>query len=148
LICALAIPVLAYEYYRTPNYQFNSGIILRGPIMQLGFYWDLACTQPVTYIDFGEMLRPDVATQLTKIIYIRNEGDVYHEILWNSTLNSVTTEITEEWWAMLPLGTPLNTTTFDPDVVLQTEYLINLPAFATVGTYNWTLTVWADYWVA
>jgi hypothetical protein len=150
LICSLAIPVLAYEYFRTPYYQFSGGIILQSPTtptMQLGFYWDQACTQPVTIIDFGEMVRPDSPTQLVKDIYIRNEGSIWVEYFWNSTLSDVTTEITEEWnVADIMGGAPLNTTTMDPDTVLPTNYSINLPAFATVGTYNWTLTVWGESW--
>jgi len=149
LICGLALPVLAYEYFRTPNYQFNTGIILQSPAsptLQLGFYWDQACTQSVTTIDFGEMVRPESPTQLTKDVYIRNEGDAWTQILWNSTLSATTTEITEEWnvWMM---EVPLNTTTIDPTIVLHTYYRITIPAYATAGTYNWTLTVWGDSWI-
>jgi hypothetical protein len=151
LICSLAIPVLAYTIYRTPLYPFSTGIILLAlptPTMQLGFYWDVGCTLPVTTIDFGEMVQPVIPTQLTKDIYIRNEGDAWNVIYWNSTLSAITANITEEWNLWDPMGgTPLNSSTVDPTVVLRTNYTINIAAAAPAGTYNWTLTVWGETWV-
>lgn len=149
LICSLAIPVLAYTIYRTPLYPLSAGIILRGPTMQLGFYWTGECTDPVTIIDFGEMVVSSSATYFEKSICIRNEGSSPTTIFWNSTLSAVTTAITEEWtrFSMMPPFPPLNATVVSPGEVLVTTYSITIIASPPVGTYNWTLTVWGETYV-
>jgi hypothetical protein len=147
LICSLAIPVLAYTIYKTPLYQFSTGIILRDPTMQLGFYWDVECTQPITTIDFGEMVRSSSITGLSKDIFIRNEGTNTNTIFWNSTLSDLTTVITEAWtvWDIMP--GPLNATSVSANEVLYTTYEITIPVSTPVGTYNWTLTAWGETYI-
>jgi len=153
LVYTIVVPVFAYMYfYRTEPEPVAAGIVLTvypTPNMTIGLYWDSACTQPVTTIDYGEMIHPNQERIIWKEIYIRNEGDVWNDIYWNSTLSSVTTEITEWWgskeysdwgWGRLPI----NGTRIEPGQVRRTIYGIRLPAYATVGTYNWTLTVWGE----
>ena len=149
LICSLAIPVLAYTVYRTPLYPLSAGIILRGPTMQLGFYTDGSCTQPVTALDFGEMAVSANPTYFEKTIIIRNEGDSTTTVFWNSTLDSVTTAITEGWthFSMMPPFPALNATIMSPGELLETTYSITIQASPPVGTYNWTLTVWGETYV-
>jgi hypothetical protein len=152
LICSLAIPVLAYTIYKTPLYQFSTGIVLLAPptpITQLGFYWDSSCTLPVTTIDFGEISYSTSPTHLTKDIWIKNEGDTWIAIYWNSTLGTLTTAITDGWDYVVPVpGGPLNSTTIgEPDTVLATSYWIDIQASPPAGTYNWTLTAWGETWV-
>lgn len=152
-IYAIAVPVFAYMYfYRTDNIYVSAGVVLQSyptPTMQLGFYWDEACTQPIASFDFGQMIHPNQEIPIWKRIYIRNEGDVWHEIHWNSTLSSVTGEI-NEWWSAYywfpTWGDPLDGIRLDPGVVQSTWYGIKIPAYATVGTYNWTLTVWGEHY--
>jgi hypothetical protein len=74
-------------------------------------------------------------------MWIRNEGNVSHTIYWNSTLSSETAEITDEWIYYL---NPLNGTTIATGAKISTHYKIQIQPYATVGPYNWTLTVWAE----
>jgi len=150
LVYTIAVPVFAYMYfYRTEPEPVAAGIVLTvypTPNMTIGLYWDSACTQPVTTIDYGEMIHPNQETVIWKHIYIRNEGNVWNDIYWNSTLGSVTSEITE-WWTGRPLywgSYSLNGTRIEPGEVRDTAYGIRIPAYATPGTYNWTITVWGE----
>lgn len=142
LVLVIIVPVAAY-FWQTEPQQIPTGIILQTPgaEMGLGIYWDSGCTEPVTTIDFGEMWHPNELTTLYKVIYMRNEGNVSHTIYWNSTLSSETAEITDEW---IRGSTPLNGTTIAAGYILMTNYKIQIQPYATVGTYNWTLTVWAE----
>ena len=147
LICSLAVPALAYTYlWRTPLYPFSAGIILRdpaAPYMELGFYWDVGCTTPVTAIDFGEIPFSTEPIMLAKTIYIRNEGTNATSVFWNSTLSGTTTAIAENWEHTLPL----NATVMEPDYLLTTSYQIFINASPPTGTYNWTLTVWGETYI-
>ena len=151
LAYTIAVPVFAYLYfYRTENY-IAAGIILRTydtPTMKLGIYWDAECTQPATTIDYGNMTHPNQYTEIQKTFWIKNEGDNWNDIRWNSTLTSITTEITDLWnhWEGGSWGHwfPLNGTRLESGQVLQCVYSVFIQAYATVGTYNWTLTVWGE----
>ncbi|MDH5481682.1 MAG: hypothetical protein OEY22_02215 [Candidatus Bathyarchaeota archaeon] len=151
LVYAFAVPVFANMYFYSTELKYiAAGVILQSystPTMQLGFYKDAACTQLLDVIDFGNMTHPNQETILWRQVFIRNEGDVWIDIYWNSTLNTVTNEI-QEWWdrASGPnwgLGA-LNGTRTQPGEVRDSWYGIKIPAYATVGTYNWTLTVWGE----
>jgi len=154
LTYAIIAPVFAYLYfYATEPKYVAAGIILRTydtPTMQLGFYWDETCTQPVSTFDFGNMTYPNQDTQLYKTIYIRNEGSVWNDIYWNSTLGSVTTQIGEcwtrsnDWWGSWIWANNVNGTRIQPNEVLRTGYGVGIPPYATIGTYNWTLTIWGE----
>jgi len=147
-VLATVIPVGAYMYFfQAEPQQIPSGITLQTPQaeMGLGIYWDSACTQNVTSIDFGKMWHPNELTTLTKEIWIRNEGNVTHTIYWNSTLSSITTETTDSWIIYGLPGIPLNGTEILVGGKRRTEYRIHIQPYATVGTYNWTLTVWAEH---
>jgi hypothetical protein len=151
LLSTMAMTVIAYEYFwRTDPVTITSGVVLKTyptPTMGIGVYWDAECTQPVTAFDFGEMIHPDSPVTLWKTIYIRNEGDVWHVIYWNSTLSSVTTEITEYWsYGPYRRYRSLHEARIEPRQVFTTYYEITISAYATVGTYNWTLNVWAEHW--
>ncbi len=145
LICCLAVPVLAYTYlWRTPLYPLSAGIILRdppAPTMALGFWWDSALTQPVTTIDFGEIVFSTGPVMLEKTIYISNDGSNATTILWNSTLSTTTTPIMEEWTNG---PEPLNSTVLGYNMYMVTTYRIYIQPSPPTGTYNWTLTVWGE----
>jgi hypothetical protein len=147
LICCLALPVLAYTYlWRTPLYPLSAGIILRdppAPTMALGFWWDSALTQPVTTIDFGEIVfsTGPGPVILEKTIYISNDGSNATTILWNSTLSTTTTPIAEEWTNG---PEPLNYTVLGYNMYMVTTYRILIQPSPPTGTYNWTLTVWGE----
>ena len=145
LICCLAVPVLAYTYlWRTPLYPLSAGIILRdppAPTMQLGFYWDVGCTLPVTTIDFGEIVFSTSPIMLERTIWISNDGSNATTIFWNSTLSATTTTITEEWNTG---PNPLNSTVLGYWMVMATTYRIWIQPSPPTGTYNWTLTVWGE----
>lgn len=144
LVIAIVIPTLAYTYQTTPKY-VSSGIVIRTPTVGLGIYWDLECTQPVTPFDFGEIIQPDWEMKLWKRVYIKNEGEVYLDIYWNSTLPAVSTEIAE-WWCVRPDPDwgldPLNGSRFGVGALYVTNYIIKVPVDSAIGIYNWTLTVW------
>ena len=151
LALAILVPVFVYAYfYRTDLEVIAAGVKLQTPTMQLGFYLDEACTQPVTTFDFGEMTTPNQATTPYKVIYIRNEGDVVNTLFWNSTIlhYPVTTGITDDWTFYPAWGYPgsnLNGTLLASGTVALTYYMIYIPAYTTVGIYNWTLTAWGEY---
>jgi hypothetical protein len=117
--------------------------------MQLGYYWDAYCTQNVTEFDFGAMPYPDQVTTLYQCVYIKNEGNVTDTIYWNSTLSTVSNQIQDEWNWYTPYwnSNGINGTTLGAGQVLQTWYMIQIPAYANVGTFNWTVNVWgANYY--
>jgi len=142
-VVVVVVPIGAYQYFfQTEPQEIPTGIILETPQaeMKLGIYWDSACTQNVTIIDFGKMWHPNEPTTLTKNIYIKNEGNVSHTIYWNSTLSSE--NITDRW----NFVGPLNGTTIPVGSRYGTQYKIDiLVAYAPIGSYNWTLTVWAEH---
>jgi len=155
MICAGTIPVLAYMYFfeTEPTY-IASGITLQSyptPNMTLGVYWDENCTQPVTSFDFGEMIHPTGAITLWKVIYIRNEGNVTNRLNFNSTLPfhyPVGTEVADDWTTQSGAwdqGPNIRNIDVDPDEVLQTFFKVRIPAYATIGAYNWTLAVWGEH---
>lgn len=141
LLFAVAVPVFAYVYNQTQEYTkyVPVAIVIRLPMpAQFGIYWDYECTKPVTVIDFGEIPQPRMWMYLSKYIYIRNEqADKRIWVYWNSTLRDVTTEITESWIS--------NGTMIDASQIYYSYYSLSIPPKATLGTYNWTLTIWADY---
>ena len=54
LVYAIVVPVFAYEYFnRTEPTSVTAGIVVLTPTLQLKFYWDGGCTQPLTPFDFG-----------------------------------------------------------------------------------------------
>ena len=147
VVLAVTIPVGALYFWQTVPQQIPSGITLQTPEaeMGLGIYWDSAGTQNVTSIDFGKMWHPNKLTTLSQVMYIRNEGNVSHTIYWNSTLSSITTETTDSWIIPGMPSVPLNGTAISVGGNRVTQYMIHIQPYATVGTYNWTLTVWAEH---
>ena len=152
LAYTVAVPVFAYFVYQTEPTYITSGVVLQSyptPNMTLGFYLDENCTQPVSNFDFGEMITPQFTIYMKRKIYIRNEGDVWHQVFWNSTLYSVTTEIQESWtahngsWNANPMVFGVK---IDPGQVRETWYWIRILPYTTVGTYNWTLTAWGEHY--
>ena len=143
LAYAIIVPVFAYIYFYRTETALAAGIELRTyeATMKLGVYWDPACTQNVTAFDFGNMTHPNQETTLQKLVFIRNEGDQWTKVYWNSTLASVSAEITEGWDCYLG---DINGTTLSSGAVLNTRFYVIIPAYATPGTYNWTLTVWGE----
>jgi hypothetical protein len=136
------LPAFAYMY--TTQKQIPTGIIIKTPTLQIGVYWDAQCTNSVTLIDFGEIPQPNQNVTMQKLLYIKNEGDVPLPIYWNSTLNSVTDEITEEW--LYGGYEPWNGTwVLGSGVSNGFDYYIHIPKYVSIGTYNWTLTIWGVY---
>jgi hypothetical protein len=157
LIYAVIVPVFAYMYFYRTETTFAAGIVFRTydtPTMKLGLYSDDECTQPITTVDYGNMTHPAQETIIWTHIVIRNEGSVWNDIYWNSTLASVNTQITEWWgWAIYLGGgnwgpnwgsAPINGTTIQPGQLVSAFYGIKIPAYAAVGTFNWTLTIWGE----
>lgn len=140
LLISVAAPVIAYVYSQTQEYskQIPTVIVVRYPEpAQFGVYWDYECTQPVTAIDFGEIPQPRTWLYLSKEMYIRNEQPSKRIwVYWNSTLRDVTTQITESWI--------YNGTIIEPDNVYYAYYSISIQANVTIGTYQWTLGIWAE----
>jgi len=141
LLIAVAVPVFAYVYSLTLDYtkQIPVGVVVRYPIpAQFGVYWNYECTMPVTFIDFGEIPQPRTWMSLYKTIYIRNEQpDKRIWIYWNSTLRDATTQISESWIS--------NGTMIEPGSYYWSSYYLSIPTNVDLGTYNWTITIWAEY---
>jgi len=149
-LLVLTVTVAAQYFDHTAPQQIPTGIIFQkhpDAYMQLGVYRDSGCTENVTTIDFGEMVHPNTVTILSVEMWIRNEGNVSHTVYWNSTLSSNTTEITDEWsWGVSPhVHGPLNETAINVGEVLWTRYDIEIQPYAETRTYNWTLTIWAEW---
>jgi len=147
LLSVTTIPILAYMYITSQK--IPAGIMIESPTVEIGVYWDYACTQPVTRIDFGEIIQPNNNLTLRKTLYIKNKGTVSLWLFWNTTLRSATNEITDHWTVVYPFYLPLNETygyyNIDPNEVWNTEYAIVLAKYLTINTYNWTLTIWGEY---
>lgn len=141
LSSVIILPISAYMY--STRQDVPTGIMIKTPTVQIGLYWDAGCTDPITVIDFGAIPQPNENTTMDKLIYIKNEGDVPLTLYWNSTLNSITNEITEEW---LYNSEPWNGTwVLAPGAWNGFTYYIHIPQYVTIATYNWTLTVWGIY---
>jgi len=141
LLVALAASVVAYVYSQTQAYskKIPTVLVLRYPLgAQFGVYWDYECTNPVTDIDFGELPKPSIWLSMSKTIYIRNEQPSERIwVYWNSTLRDVTMQITDSWF--------MNGTVIEPNNVYWSSYYISIQANVAVGTYQWTLGIWAVY---
>ncbi len=146
-LSVMATSAFAYEYFwKTDPKTVTGGMVLLTyptPTMGIGVYWDVTCTQPVTVIDYGEIIHPAAETRITKTLYIRNEGDVWQKTFWNTTLTEFFNVWTQNQYD--PSGN-INGSYISAGSVLTTYYWIVLPAYATVGTYNWTLNLWAEHW--
>jgi hypothetical protein len=149
LAYAIIVPVFAVYLYQTQPKYVTNGVTFQTPTLVLGLYWNQECTIPATSIDFGSMIQPHYETVLrSNPIYLKNEGDVPILIWWNSTLGSVTSEIPEDWdlelfWDRTQLGSGIRE--LSAGQVLATWYMIKIPPYVTIGTYNWTLTIWGTY---
>lgn len=142
LLVSVAVPVVAFVYSQTQSYtstKIPTVLVVKYPTpAQFGVYWDYDGTQPVTSIDFGEIPQPTTSMYFYKTIYIRNEqADQRIFVYWNSTLRSVTTKITDWWFS--------NGTIIEPGEVYWSSYSINIQANTSIGTYEWTLGIWAEY---
>jgi hypothetical protein len=159
LAYVIVVPVFAYVYfYSTEAKSIASGVIVQNytaPTLGLGIYWDQNCTQPVTTIDFGNLTYTNYQQTIwSQPIYIRNEGNVPLTLDWNSTLPSVDPQI-GEWlgyaWTLGPPPTPpiwgLNAVygSILSNGTWPIYYGINVPAYPTAGTYNWTIGIWGTY---
>ncbi len=145
LIFTVALPVYAYMY--TTSQQMPTGITIVAANPEIVIYWDSNCTEIVTSIDFGEVIQPSYKNHtLTKRLHIKNEGTVEITIYWNTTLSSVTNNITDNWSSLYPPLPNWNGSSIKSGVHWITEYsIVLLPEYMPVGTYNWTLTVWGVY---
>jgi len=141
LLFTLAAPIGAYVYSQTQAYskKIPTVLVLRYPLgAQFGVYWDYECTNPVTEIDFGEIPKPSGYVSVYKMIYIRNEQPNERIwVYWNSTLRDITMQMTDSWF--------MNGTVIEPNNIYWSSYYINIQANAAVGTYQWTLGIWAIY---
>jgi len=144
LLLVVILPVFAYMY--TTQQQIPTGVVIETPTVEIGVYWDYACTQPVTRIDIGAVIQPNNDLTIWKTLYIKNEGTVPLTFFWGSNVSLVADEKIREdlyRWGLKGLG--LNGTTIEPNQLWDTRYEITLAPYITVGTYNWTLTIWGVY---
>jgi len=142
LLVVVAVPSIAYVHSLTQSYtstKIPAVLVVRYPVAaQFGVYWNYSCTNPVTTIDFGEIPQPKNWMYWGKTMYIRNEQPgVRIWVYWNSTLRDVTTQITESWIS--------NGTIIEPNSIYYAYYSISLPPNTPIGTYQWTLGIWAEY---
>lgn len=114
------------------NWSAPVGIVVQATL--IGVYWDSDGSNPVDRIDFGTVTKG--AQTLYKYMYIKNEGTGQVYIYWNSTLSSVTDKITESWFT--------NGSSVSPGSHRYDDYRITVAQDISVGTYNWTLSVWAE----
>ena len=80
-VFTLAICVFsALVYTSVSMYLFSATISSRGAVKALGVgvYWDKACSNSVSYIDWGIV---DPGSQKNVTVYVRNEGNVPTHIL-------------------------------------------------------------------
>lgn len=146
LIFTVVLPVYAYMY--TTSQQMPTGITIVTANPEIVIYWDSSLQEKVTSIDFGEVIQPSYKNHtLPKRLFIKNEGTVEIIIYWNSTLSSVTNNITDNWSRQTSPSLPnWNGSSIKSGVYWITEYsIVLLPEYIPVGTYNWTLTVWGTY---
>jgi len=113
------------------NWSVPVGIVVQAT--SIGVYWESGGSEPVESIDFGTVTKG--AQTLYKYMYIENEGTGTAYVYWNSTLSSVTGEITESWFT--------NGTGISAGSYIREDYRISLSQDIPVGTYNWTLCLWA-----
>jgi len=113
------------------NWSAPVGIVVQATL--IGVYWDSGGSDPVERIDFGTVTKG--AQTLYDYMYIKNEGTGTAYVYWTSTLSSVTDKITESWFT--------NGTGISAGSYIHEDYRITLDQDIPVGTYNWTLSVWA-----
>jgi hypothetical protein len=103
---------------------------------KLAVYWDAACTQPVTTIDFGNQAQ---GAQPTKFLYIKNEGTVPRALDWYGL--DPAGDVTDRWahHGSEGLWEDLRGHILGPGDALETMYELFIPTSATLGSVTWTL---------
>lgn len=140
----IAVSLLVYVYAFTSSWSSPVYIVTTNPNIKV--YWDSACTNPVTSIDFGNIQQG--AFEEFRL-FIKNEGggDVY--IYWNSTVASDTGGKISDWWSIHPYHKRGNfghhgwngTQLLESGAVLDTWYMILVSLDTPLSSYSWTLQV-------
>jgi hypothetical protein len=145
LLASLALFVistvfLAYSF--TVSWNAQATVNVYSPSLDLKVYWDSACTNPVTSIDFGNVQK---STSKTVTMYVRNEGNGSVVVYWNSTCPLVTSHI-PEIWGYISGSTyyNMNGTSISMGQVFQTLYRITPDSDCPSGQYSWTLSLGAQ----
>ncbi len=109
-------------------------------------YWDSECTNPVTSIDFGNLVQGGKAVAT---LYLKNEGENIIYMMWNSDISAQTDgNITDRWDhrlqysenISLDFGTGMHNYLL-PGEVLAKYYKISVTSECPTGTYGWSVTV-------
>lgn len=147
LCIIIAIPLLVYAYAFTVSWSSPVNVVTTTPDIKV--YWDSACTDPVTSIDFGNIQQ---GAWVTKRLYIKNEGGGQVNIYWNSTVSSVTAGKIQDWWGISSSRSSfgstaykINGTALASGEVRDTWYHILVDPQITLSSYSWTLNLgsWA-----
>lgn len=144
-IALIGIAILAFAYAFTVSWSSTVTVTTTNPNIRV--YWDSACTNPVTSLDFSNVQQGGFKEFS---LWIRNEGGGEVKIYWNSTLGTVTTKI-HDWWGFgsgrVNFGFDAwNGTTIGSGGVTHEYYQILVDGDAPQTTYTWTLNVgsWTD----
>lgn len=104
----------------------------------LGLYWDEACTNEVSSIDFGSVL-PGAEAYVT--IWIKNEGSAGVTIVWTSNCSIRTNEkITDEWWFQFT-NVPIDNSLILVGDKIPTDYHITVASDCPLDTHSWHITI-------
>lgn len=103
--------------------------------LMVKIYKDEACTEPLTYIDWGTAYH---GAQLTYDGYIRNEGEIPAYISWSSYDKPSYLEFKMRWgsdyWAP---NTPMQ---LNPGIKVFIQFEILVTSAAPYGTFSFTTT--------
>jgi hypothetical protein len=123
-------------------------------------YWDSACTNPATSLNFGNVQQGGF---VEFHLWIKNQGNGEVKVYWNSTLSFVTNQVLDDWnnyyyangdyrgagrnyFRNTSYPCDWNSTSVGTGGIIETYYQILLDASAPLSSYSWTLCVGA--WTA
>lgn len=138
-----ALSIVFFAYAFTVTWNAPTTVTVYAASLDLKVYWDSACTNATTSINFGNVQK---STSKAMYMYIRNEGNGTVNACWNSTCQQVSSGITELWqYYVSGYGWyALNGTSIAVGTVLQTYYQISVGSNCTSGQYSWTLNLGAQ----
>ncbi len=131
LILCSALLVSAYAVSTLWSASTTVTISTSSPYIKVYDSWE--CTREVTSIDLGNLVP---GSMVRTNLYIKNTHPnfTFLGIDWGSTLNTVTSTITDDWvpatwWPM----------DISPGEVKGSTYYVTVESDCPLGTYSWTL---------
>lgn len=136
ILCLVAATSGAALTYALTIYWNASVNITISESVSLGVYWDQACTNPATVVDFGSQRSGAYAY---KELYIKNTGNTQVTLEWRS--DAPTSVLAGDDWIRPSDSSWTNIRGYilEPEEVLKTKYEVFILPNANAGSLSWTM---------